>query len=90
MTKEWKDESYINEKGYTRYKWVLYVDGVRTNIRRKEVFDVEVYCGDDNDDIMIEDFLYEFRAFVDDNHHIRSVDDTSIGVFHYEEFDEET
>ena len=89
MTKKWKYESFINEKGYTRYKWVLYVDGVRTNRRRKEVLDTEVCCND-HDDIMIDDFLYEFRAFVDDRHYISLVDDDSIGIFHYEEFDEET
>jgi hypothetical protein len=89
MTKEWKEESFINEKGYTRYRWVLYIDGERTNRRRTEVFDAEV-CSNDYNDIMIKDFLYEFRAFVDDKHHIRSITDDFIGIFHYEEFDEET
>ncbi len=88
MTKEWKVEHYTNENGYLRYKDVLYIDGVRTNRRRKEVLDTEVCCNDGKD-IMIKDFLYEFRAFVDDKHHIRSITDDSIGIFHYEEFDEE-
>jgi hypothetical protein len=87
MTKEWKDESFISEKGYTRYRWILYIDGVRTNRRRKEVLDTEVCCNDCND-IMIEDFLYEFRAFVDDTHHIRLITDQFIGIFHYEEYTE--
>jgi hypothetical protein len=89
MTKQWITEDYTNEKGYTVYTEVLYVDGNRTNRRRKEVYDKSV-CSNDEKDIKIKDFLYEFRAFVDNEHFICSIGEgDEIGIFHYEEYVED-
>ena len=88
LAKEWKIEHYTNKKGYIVYTYVLYIDGIKTNRRRKKVYDGCV-CVNSKDDIMIKDFLYEFRAFADDEHFIRAIDDYEIGIFHYEEYTED-
>jgi hypothetical protein len=94
MIKQWITEDYTNEKGYTVYKDALYIDGNRTNRRRKEVYDKSVYdksvCSNDEKDIKIKDFLYEFRAFVDNEHFICSIGEgDEIGIFHYKEYTED-
>jgi hypothetical protein len=89
MTKQWITEDYTNEKGYTVYTEVLYADGNRTNRRRKEVYDKSVFSNDEKD-IKIKDFLYEFRAFVDDDHFVGANGfEDCVAIFHFEEYTED-